>query len=68
MEALILISRDALKATDHARGAGAIRAFIRRELDGVEGVGAVLWPTMNWSVVTIKLLRREPNFGITANK
>ena len=64
----MVISRDALKATDHARGAGAIRGFVPCELDRAEGVEAVWEPMINRSVVTIRLLRRAPYCGITANK
>ena len=66
MEACMVISRDALKATDHARGAGAIRGFAPCELDRDEG--AVRESMMNRSVVTTRLLIREPYFGITENK
>jgi hypothetical protein len=66
IEARMVISRDALKATDHARGAGAIRGFARCELDREEG--AVREPMMNRSVVTIRLLIRAPYCGITTNK
>ena len=60
----MVISGDALKATDHARGAGAIRGFAPCELDRDEG--AVREPMMNRSVVTIILLISEPYCGITA--
>jgi hypothetical protein len=66
IEALMVISRDALKATDHARGAGAIRGLAPSDLDCDEG--AVPEPMMNRSVVKIRLLIREPYCGITANK
>jgi hypothetical protein len=64
----MVISRDALKATDHARGAAAIRGFVPCELDRAEGFEAVREPMINRSVVTIKLLMRALNCGITANK
>ena len=66
IEAWIVISRDALKATDHARGAGAIRGFAPCELDREEG--AAREPMMSRSVVTIRLLIRALYCGITANK
>jgi hypothetical protein len=62
----MVISRDALKATDHARGAGAIRGFAPCELDRDEG--AAREPMMNRSVVTIRLFIRAPYCGITTNK
>jgi hypothetical protein len=62
----MVISRDARKAMDHARGARAILGFVPCELDSEEGV---VWePMMNRSVVTIRLLMRAPYCGITANK
>jgi hypothetical protein len=64
----MVISRDALKATDHTRGAGAIRGFAPCELDRAEGFETVREPMMNRSVVTIRLLIRAPNCGATANK
>ena len=63
----MVISRDALKATDQARGAEAIRGFVPCELDRAE-VEIVREPMMNRSVVTSRLLTRAPNCGITANK
>ena len=62
----MVISRDALKATDHARGAGAVRGFAPCELDRDEE--AVREPMINRSVVAIRLLIRALNCGITANK
>jgi len=62
----MVISRDDLKATDHARGIGAIRGFSSRELDREEGT--VRRPMMNRSVVTTRLLMRAPYCGITAIK
>jgi hypothetical protein len=62
----MVISRDALKATDHARGAGAICGFALCELDRDEE--AVPEPMMNRSVVTIRLLIRALYCGITENK
>ena len=62
----MVISRDALKALGHARGAEAIRDLDPRELDRGEGV--VPEPMMNRSVVTIRLLIRAPYCGITATK
>jgi hypothetical protein len=62
----MVISRDALRATDHARGAGEIRGFAPCELD--RGEGAVPEPMMNRSVVAIRLLIRAPYCGITANR
>jgi len=62
----MVIFRDALKATDHARGTGAIRGFAPCELDC--GEEAVPEPMMNRSVVTIRLLIRASYCGITANK
>jgi hypothetical protein len=59
------ISRDALKATDHARGPGAIRGCIPCDAERVEKVRE---PRMNWSVVVIRLLIRAPNCGSTGNK
>jgi hypothetical protein len=66
MEASMVICGDALKATDHARGAGAIHGFAPCELDHDEGV--VLKLMMNHSVVTIRLLIRAPYCGITENE
>ena len=65
MEVWMVMSWDALKATDHAREAGAIRGFTPWELDRNEG--AVPEPMINRSLVTIRLLMREPYCGITAN-
>jgi hypothetical protein len=65
MEALIVISRDDLRATDHASGAGAIRGFVPCELDREERF-VVRELMINWSVVTIKLLMRAPYCGATA--
>jgi hypothetical protein len=63
----MVISRDALKATDHARGTGDILAsgFAPFELHGDEG--AAPEPVMNRSVVTIRLLIRAPYCDMTAN-
>ena len=66
MEAWMVISRDALKATDQARGTGAIRGFALWELDWDER--AVRESVINRSLVTIRLLTRPPYSGITANK
>ena len=63
----MVISRDALKATDHTRGAGAIRGLAPCELDLAE-VETVREPMMNRSVVMIRLLTSPPNCGATANK
>ena len=65
IEACMVMSRDVLKATDHARGAGAIRDFAPCELDRDEG--AAREPMMKRSVVTIRLLMRALYCGITAN-
>ena len=62
----MLISRDTLKATDHAREVGAARDLAPCELDRDEA--AAREPIMSRSVVTIKLLMRAPYCGITANK
>jgi hypothetical protein len=62
----MVISRDALKATDHTRGAGAIRDFAPCEFDREEG--AVREPVMSRSVDTIKLLIRALYCGITVNE
>ena len=62
----MVISRDALKATDHARGTGAVRDLTPCELDRDEG--AVREPIMRRSVVTIRLLIRALYCGITENK
>ncbi len=62
----MVISREARKATDHARGIGAIRGFAPCELDREEG--AVREPMMNRSVVTIKLFIRAPYCGTTVSK
>jgi hypothetical protein len=59
----MVISRDALKATDHARGAGEIRGFAPFAPHGDEG--ALPEPMMNRSVVIIRLLMRAPYCGIT---
>lgn len=67
MEALMLISRDALKATDHARGAGATRAFNPCELDCVERVEAACDAMINRSVVMIRLLMRALYCGSTVH-
>ena len=64
----MVISRDALRATDHTRGTGEIRDSVPCELDCAERAEAVREPMMNWSVVTIRLFRRAPNCGATANK
>ena len=63
----MVISRDALRATDHARGIGEFRDFLPRELDCAERAEAVREPMMNWSVVTIRLFKRAPNCGTTEN-
>ena len=55
----MVMSRDALKATDQARGPGEIRAIVPCEL--------VHEPMINRSVVTSRLLIRAPNCGVTAN-
>ena len=60
------MSRDDLRATDHASGAGAIRGFVPCELDREEGFEAVREPMINRSVVTIRLLMRAPYCGATA--
>ena len=62
----MVMSSEALKATDHVRGAGAIRDFAPCELDREEG--AVRAMIINRSVVTDRLLMRAPYRGITANK
>jgi hypothetical protein len=64
----MVISRDALIATDHARGMGAVREFVPCELDPAEGFEAVRKPIMDRSVVTTKLLTRAPNWDFTADK
>jgi hypothetical protein len=64
----MVIFRDALKATDHTRGAGSIRDFIPCELGREEGVEAGREPMINPSVVTIRLLMRAPNRGMTTDK
>ena len=64
----MVISRDALKATDQARGPGAIRGFIPCELDHVEGLETVHEPMVNRSVVMIRLLMSAPNCGSTTDK
>ena len=63
----MVMSRDALKATDHTRGTGEIRGSVPGELDSAE-FETVCESMMNLSVVTIKLLMSPPNCGITANK
>ena len=63
----MVISRDALKATDHTRGPGEIRGFAPCELDRAE-VETVREPIMNRSVVMIRLLISPLNCGATANK
>ena len=60
----MVIFRDALKATDHTRGAGAIRGFVPCKLDRVV-VEKVHEPMINWSVVMIRLLMSAPNWGAT---
>jgi len=64
----MVINRGALKATDHERGAGAIRGFVPCELNRGDSEGAVREPMMNQSVVTISVLIRAPYCVITANK
>ena len=66
MEAWMVISRDALKAMDHVRWAGAIRDFAPCGLGREEG--AVREPIMNRSVVAIRLWKRASYRGITAKK
>jgi hypothetical protein len=63
----MVISRDALKATDHTRGPGEIRGFAPCELDRAE-VETVREPMMNRSVVMVKLLMRAPYCCATTNK
>ena len=61
----MVISRDARKAMDHARGARATLGFVLCELDNEEGE---TWEAkINRSVVTVRLLIRAPYCGITAN-
>ena len=61
----MVISGEALKATDHVRGPGAIRGFAPCELDRED---AVREPMINRSVVTARLLMRALNCGFAANK
>ena len=63
----MVISRDALRATDHTRGPGEIRGFAPCELDRAE-VETVREPMMNRSVVMIRLLTRAPYCCATTNR
>ena len=64
----MVISRDALKATDHARGVGAIRGFAICELELLDRGEGAIRDMMDRSVVIIRLLIRAPYCGITSNK